>query len=218
MIVKICGLRQPDHALAALEAGADWLGLVFAPSRRRVTPGEAKAIVAAVRAHPAGGQARLVGLFVNERAPAIGELVGSCGLDYVQLSGNEPVELAQELPCPLVKSIRMTGDAIEAAWLGLAAAHGGAAANWRVLPLVDAQVRGAYGGTGHQADWGAAAELARRQPLILAGGLHAENVAAAVAQVQPWGVDVSSGVETGGVKDPARIAAFVRAARQCKAC
>jgi phosphoribosylanthranilate isomerase len=214
MIVKICGLRQAEHALAALEAGADWLGLVFAPSRRRVTPAEAGAIAAAVRAHPRGRRVRLIGLFVNEAADTIDHVAAECDLDCVQLSGDEPPAIASRLKLPLLKSLRLIGDETEAAWLALADQQFQSATAFRILPLVDAYVAGSYGGSGQVADWTAAAQLARRQPLLLAGGLHAENVAAAVLQVQPCGVDVSSGVETDGVKDPARIADFVAAVRR----
>ncbi len=214
MIVKICGLRQAEHALAALEAGADWLGLVFAPSRRRVTPAEAATIARAMRAHPRGRTARLVGLFVNETPAAIKHIAAECDLDYLQLSGDEPPAIAAHLHLPVLKSLRLTGDETEAAWLALADRQLRPDVAFRVLPLVDAHVAGSYGGSGQQADWSVAADLARRQPLLLAGGLHAANVAAAIAQVQPCGVDVSSGVETGGVKDSGRIADFVAAARQ----
>lgn len=214
MIVKICGLRQAEHALAALEAGAGWMGLVFAPSRRRVTPAEASAIARAVRAHPRGRQVRLVGLFVNEAPAIIEQIAAECDLDYLQLSGDEPPAIVAQLRRPVLKSLRLTGDAMEAAWLDRADRQFQAGAAFQVLPLVDAHVAGSYGGSGHLADWAAAAALARRQPLLLAGGLHADNVATAIAQVQPCGVDVSSGVETGGVKDPARIADFVAAVRR----
>lgn len=216
MIVKICGLRQPDHALAAVDAGADWLGLVFAPSRRRVTAVEAAAIAAAVRSHQRGAVVRLVGLFVNEKLATIQQMVLAGDLDYVQLSGDEAPDMAQQLARPLIKSLRLTGDAFEAAWLAHADMAIANKACFRVLPLIDAHVPGTYGGTGRRANWQAAAALARQRPLLLAGGLDAENVAAAIAQVRPWGVDVSSGVETDGVKDPARIAAFVQAVRHAK--
>jgi phosphoribosylanthranilate isomerase len=205
MLVKICGLRTVEHASAAAAAGAAMLGLVFAPSRRRVTPAEAGAIARAVRAMP-GPRPLLVGLFVNDSAAAINGVAAAVGLDMLQLSGDEPVALLEELGLPVIKAVRMDGSAQEAAWIERAGRGPS------VVLLADAHVPGAYGGTGVRADWGRAAELARRAPLLLAGGLTAENVAAAIAAVAPLGVDVSSGVERDGVKDTAKIEAFLEAA------
>jgi phosphoribosylanthranilate isomerase len=119
-----------------------------------------------------------------------------------------------------MKSLRLNESATDAAWLALAASNAPQAAPLELAPcplLVDAHKPGSYGGTGTLADWTKAAELARQRSLLLAGGLSPDNVAEAVAQVQPWGVDVSSGVETDGVKDTARIEAFIQAARGVRA-
>ncbi|MEI7642799.1 MAG: phosphoribosylanthranilate isomerase [Chloroflexales bacterium] len=201
MIIKICGLRTLEHALVAAEAGADLIGLVFAPSRRQVSLAEARAIAAAVRGLPAP-RPQIVGLFVNTPAFEINAVADSVGLDLVQLSGDESLVDAAGITRQIIKSIRMDGSAREAAWISAGARL-----------LVDAHVPGAYGGTGARADWPQAAGLARCAPLILAGGLDPMNVAEAIAQVRPQGVDVSSGVEEGGVKRAALIRAFVAAAR-----
>jgi phosphoribosylanthranilate isomerase len=215
MLVKICGLRSAEHATAAATAGADMLGLVFAPSRRRVSETEAARIVAALRRLPAP-RPLVVGLFVNEPPAAINALAARVGLDAIQLSGDEPADVADQLELPLIKAIRMDGSAAEAAWIALVAERSQSPrlpAAQTPLLLVDAHVPGAYGGTGARADWGRAAALAARLPLILAGGLAAASVAAAIGAVRPAGVDVSSGVETDGVKDVAKIEAFLAAAR-----
>lgn len=214
MLVKICGLQTIAHALAAATAGADLIGLVFVPSSRRaISSAAASTIAAALRASP-GLRPQIVGLFVNEPAATVNRLIAEVGLDLVQLSGDETPAQAAGIDRPLLKSIRLDGSAAEAEWIALADRQAGAdRAQPAPLLLVDAAVPGAYGGTGARADWGRAAALARRAPLLLAGGLTPENVAAAITQVRPWGVDVSSGVETGGVKDVARIAAFLAAAR-----
>lgn len=204
MLVKICGLRSVEHALAAAAAGADMVGLVFAPSRRRVSTEQGAAIAAALRGL-AGPRPRVVGLFVNEPPAVVLATAAAVGLDAAQLSGDEPPEDADALDMPLIKAVRMDGSAREAAWVGRAGEG--------LALLVDAHVPGAYGGTGERADWGRAAELARRAPVLLAGGLTPENVAAAIAAVRPLGVDVSSGVETDGAKDSAKIGAFLEAAR-----
>lgn len=234
MLVKICGLRTAEHALAATAAGADLLGLVFAPSRRQIAPEQAAAITAAVRAAP-GPPPLLVGLFVNAEPARVNAVAAQVGLDLVQLSGDEPVEHADLIAHPIMKAIRMDGSPTEAAWLSRfdqrpktrdegrprLAQPGGSAQALVIGPsslvfLVDAHVPGSYGGTGEVADWARAADLAARAPVMLAGGLTATNVAAAIARVRPLGVDVSSGVETAGVKDPLKIEAFIGAARAAR--
>jgi phosphoribosylanthranilate isomerase len=215
MIVKICGLRSLGHALVAADAGADLIGLVFAPSRRRISPAEGAAIVNGLHARP-GPQPLVVGLFVNTAPETINAVAAQVGLDLVQLSGTEPAADATAIMVPVIKALRMDGSADEAAWRTLAervASEQAQAANSGPRLMVDAHVPGAYGGTGVTADWARAAELAAHLPLLLAGGLTPLNVAAAIAQVRPWGVDVSSGVELDGAKDPRQIEAFIAAAR-----
>ena len=201
MIVKICGLRTVEHALVAAAAGADLLGLVFAPSRRQVTLSEAATIASAVQRLPTP-RPRLVGLFVHEQPERIDAIAQQIGLDLVQLSGDEPVSDAAVITVPIIKAIRMDGSQHETDWL-----------QQPVTFLVDAHVPGSYGGTGVRADWARAALLAQQRPLLLAGGLNAENVAAAIVAVRPLGVDVSSGVERDGRKDTLLIEAFIAAAR-----
>lgn len=213
-LIKICGLRTVDLALAAATAGADLIGLVFAPSRRRVTVAEAQAIAAAVRALPPPRPV-IVGLFVNEPADVIAQIALATGLEAIQLSGDEPPDFPIPHGLPLIKAIRMTGDASEQAWLARIAAAGPLAKPRlpALSALVDAHVAGAFGGTGMVADWAKAAQLARQVPTLLAGGLTPANVAQAIAIVDPLGVDVSSGVERDGQKDAGLIADFIRAAR-----
>ncbi len=227
-IIKICGLSTSEHALAAATAGADWLGLVFAPSRRQVTVDQAAAIVAALRQDAIGQRVRVVGLFVHTQPAQINMIADYCGLDYVQLSGDETPAEAFEIARPVLKVFRPETDPMAVAWRALFRGQTQTNIrsatvlpvpcfpdiNQRFLALVDAHVPGVYGGTGVQADWVQAAELARDCTLMLAGGLTPENVAEAIRQVRPWGVDVSSGVETNGVKDVTRIAAFIRAVRR----
>ncbi len=228
--IKICGLSTVEHALAAAAAGADFIGLVFAPSRRQVTPDQAATIAAALRQHPAGTHVGIVGLFVNEQPDYINTVADDSGLDYVQLSGDETPQQAAGIRRPVLRALRLTGDASEAAWLHALPAPcaressamgmeyaidtGRGTLNLAPCPwVIDAHVAGSYGGSGVLANWEHAAELARQYPVMLAGGLSPANVAAAVQQVRPWGVDVSSGVETDRVKDTALIEQFIQAAR-----
>ncbi len=205
--VKICGIRRPDDAVVAAEAGADLIGLVFAPSRRQIDVAAARDIVTALRASAQGQHVTVVGVFVNEAPFRIMEIAAEAGLDWVQLSGHEPLATATALDLPALKTLRFDGDASEGEWLAQPAACDG-------LPVhVDAHVAGSFGGAGVVADWQAAARLAEERPVLLAGGLTPANVAAAIAAVRPWGVDVSSGVETDGIKDPEKIRAFIQAAK-----
>jgi len=203
-VVKICGISSPEHMLVAAATGADYLGLVFAPSKRQVTVAQAQYLIKTLR--DAGYTIPVVGLFVNASAAAIQAVVRTCALDVIQLHGNEPYALMAELPTvPVWRAVRLAGGADEDEWL----AH----ADARVTLLVDAAVHGAFGGTGASADWQAAAILAQQRRVMLAGGLHPGNVTTAIAQVRPWGVDVSSGVERAGFKDNGLIAAFIHTAK-----
>jgi phosphoribosylanthranilate isomerase len=219
--VKICGLSHVDHALAAATAGADMIGLVFANSPRRVSSDLAATITAALRQHPVGARVDVVGLFVNEHPTHINAIIEHCNLDCVQLSGDETLAQAAGIRRPIIKSLRLSRKATddEAEWLTFVQTD--RTSNQHIelaaCPLIiDAHVPGSYGGTGTLADWKRAATLAQRQPLMLAGGLTPDNVAAAIAKVHPWGVDVSSGVERDGYKDSSLIEAFIRNARMAQ--
>ena len=216
LAVKICGLRSAGLAIGAARAGAGLLGFNFAPvSKRRVAVEVAREAIAACRAElatdaPAGGEARavplMVGVFVNQAPAEIAAVARTCGLEAVQLSGDEDAALCREVTLltglPAIKAVRLRGPADAGPAADYVEAGGAAAL------LVDAPVAGSWGGSGRGWDWTLAAPLARRYPLLLAGGLNAANVGAAVRAVRPWGVDVASGVETDGQTDPLKVAAF----------
>lgn len=209
MIVKICGITSLVDAQSAAAEGADMLGFNFyAPSPRSIPPEAARQIIRQLRRTRT--EARMVGVFVNHTAQEIQDLCDYCGLDLAQLSGDEPPEMLQSISTPGYKAVR-PADLPQARQLaGLYARRGGAPAL-----LLDARVPGLYGGTGHTADWVLAAGLANELPLLLAGGLTPENLPEALARVNPWGVDVASGVESQpGVKDRERMAVFIRLARE----
>jgi phosphoribosylanthranilate isomerase len=209
--VKICGLTTLDDALAAVDAGADMLGFNFyPPSPRYLAPSECARIVAALRSR--GAAAEMVGVFVNASPGEIAAILDDCGLDLAQLSGDEPAETLAALGERAFKGIRPVTTA--AARVDLA--NFGCDRRRRAPALLlDAARSGQYGGTGQLADWDLAAGLARAYPILLAGGLDPRNVAAAVAQVHPWGVDVASGVESApGRKDRTKMTEFVAAARR----
>lgn len=201
-----------DARLSA-EAGADAIGLNFyAASRRCVAPAEAEAIVQSLPP-----QVVKVGLFVNQDVKTIRQAAARYQLDLLQLHGDEPPELLVELAgMPTMRAFRLAHDR-----LGELLAYLERCRQLDALPeyvLLDAAVPGQYGGTGKLADWTLAQAYCAHQPgprLVLAGGLTAENVAAAVNEVHPHAVDTSSGVEAApGIKDADRLKSFVAAARQ----
>jgi phosphoribosylanthranilate isomerase len=207
--IKICGLKEPEHALAAARAGADMLGLVFADSKRRVSPDKARLIAEAVRRlkdPPA-----LVGVFVNEMPSEVNRLAEYCHLDYVQLSGDEDWDYCRRLEYPIIKVIHVSCDSSAESVLdyieeGLKSCPG--------LTFMLDTASGAPGGSGVAFDRELARRVAARYPVIIAGGLEAASVGELVRRVCPMGVDVSSGVETNGVKDENKIRDFISAARK----
>lgn len=209
MKVKICGLTSLADALAAVDAGADMLGFNFyPPSPRSLDPAAARRIIQALRDRSVG--VLMVGVFVNEAPERVLQVISDCGLDAAQLSGDEPLEDLTLIGSRAFKAIR---PADEQSALELVEKYA------RTGPppafLLDARVTGLYGGTGQTADWALANRLSRHYPLLLAGGLTPENLPLALQQVQPWGVDVASGVESSpGKKDAGRLAAFIQAAQQ----
>lgn len=202
--VKICGITNAADAAAAVEAGADALGFVFyAKSPRCVEAPLVKRIVAGLPPFVLP-----VGVFVNEEAKRVRDLMDECGLALAQLHGDETAAYCESLGRPLLKAFRLRGPA---SLLALAEFKGRVGVRGFVL---DAFSAAAYGGTGEVTDWALAAEVARHAPVLLAGGLTANNVAEAVRTVKPYGVDVSSGVEAGpGKKDRTKIEAFIHAAK-----
>jgi len=209
--VKICGIRDENHALAAVEAGADFIGLVFAPSKRQVTPTKACEIASAVK--KSSDATKVVGVFVNAPASQVNEIADFCALDWVQLSGDESWEYCREVVEPVIKAIRIGQQSPEELYAELSAG-GKLLPTQRFITLLDSQVEGKYGGTGESFNWNLAQQAAKRFPVIIAGGLDPKNVARLIETVRPWGVDVSSGVETGGDKDIDKIRTFIKEVRK----
>ena len=197
--VKICGITRPEDARAAAAAGATVIGMVFWPGSPRVVDSEtARRIVSAL---PAGVPA--IGVFVNQPVEEINAAIDAAGLFGVQLHGDEPVDMIARIRRPVVRALSLDDVAmIDALPL-------------EVTVLLDAADPVKRGGTGQTIDWAAAREVARRRPIVLAGGLTPENVEHAIEAVRPYAVDVSSGVEASpGIKDRARMAAFIDAVRR----
>ena len=199
--MKICGITRREDEEAAVRAGADALGFVFWPgSPRYIDPFRARAIRSVLPPFVTA-----VGVFVDQPAEHVNGVAGLVQLGAVQLHGEESIGYAQKMHRPVVKAVALHDDA-------------GSAADdveiWpeRVLVLLDVHDPVRRGGTGRTIDWSAAAAVARRRRVVLAGGLTAENVGEAIARVRPFGIDVSSGVELSpGIKDHGRLKALFEA-------
>ena len=202
--VKICGVKTVADAEAAVRLGASSIGLNFVPSSiRRIDAPTARAISEAV--HALGTKAIVVGVVADLSLNEMRALLEDAALDCLQLHGSESNDLLRPLLPHAYRAVRIANAddvAVARATLG-------------DYLLVDAKVPGALGGTGHTFDWSLVKDLAEERRLTLAGGLTPDNVEAAIAAVHPYCVDVASGVESApGVKDPAAMAAFIRAAQR----
>jgi len=199
--IKICGITNADDAAAAVEVGADALGVIFAPSPRQVTVAQAAAALASVPPPVAR-----VGVFVNACADEIAAAVSACALTAVQFSGSESPEDCDAAPVPVIKMVPIGID------FGLAGAepfryHAAAL-------LLDTYAADKAGGTSQVFDWRSLGAVPGWAPFFVAGGLTPDNVGACIAALRPYAVDVSSGVESGpGVKDHAKLSALCAAVR-----
>ncbi len=207
MIVKVCGVRTPEVAEAAIDAGADWLGLVLAPaSPRHVNDAAARVVMDIAR-----GRADLVGVMVDATAEECEEAAARYRLAAVQVHGRAERSLPERAAVPVIRAVNVTPGA------------GPYTQDWwpdclLLLDAAPASVDALPGGTGARVDETVAASVSRHRRIILAGGLSPANVARAIAVVRPYGVDASSGLESApGVKDPGRVRAFVAAARAAAA-
>ena len=203
--IKFCSLREVNHAGWAIGAGADLFGLIFAAGRRRVTVERAREIVDAATQVIGGPKA--VGVFVDQDIIEINTIAQSLGLAYVQLHGDETPADVSRVDRPAIKAIRPSpGETLDQIAARIDAFE--RASRPPIAFLIDGFHPRHPGGHGVLADWRVARHLAERFPVILAGGLTPENLEEAILTVQPYGVDVSSGVETNGAKDRVRMSAF----------
>ncbi len=202
--IKICGITNPDDALAAVTAGADALGFVFHKASPRCVIAEVvRRIIASLPPFVLP-----VGVFVNEDMKVVRDVMDSCGLALAQLHGDESATYCQQLGRPVLKAIRLRD---MGSFLSLAEYKGRGGVRGFVIDTYSESV---YGGTGQTTDWSLAAEAAKTAAILLAGGLTPDNVGEAIVKVRPYGVDVSSGVEASpGKKDHAKVKAFIQAAK-----
>lgn len=202
--VKICGITSRDDAVAAVEAGADALGFIFVEGTRRwIEPDAAAAIIREI-----GPFVTTVGVFVDRTVEETEGIAARSGISLAQLHGSEGPEACDRLRIPFVKAIRIKGEHDLAAL----ARYKGARAF-----LLDTFVADSLGGTGRTFPWEIAARAAKEARVILSGGLTPDNVAKAIAQVRPYGVDVSSGVESSpGRKDHRKVREFIEQAKRAR--
>lgn len=206
--IKICGVTLPDDAARAAAAGVDFLGLNFWPKSKRYLDPERAPLIAAVAR--GSGTAKLVGVFVDPEIDEILAITSRVELDVIQLHGDEDPETCRRVSAAVYRPV----------WKAVAVASSRDIDRLEVWPtdavLLDAPTPG-RGGSGQKLDWRLAREARERHPsrqIVLAGGLDPDNVAEAIRIVEPWAVDVASGVEAGpGIKDPGKLAAFVAAVR-----
>ena len=214
-LFKIDGLRELEHALVAADSGADFIGFVFVPGvRREVSPEHARKVIEEFRRLRNADAPKVVGLFANQPIEQVNSIARRCGLDLAQLCGDEPPDYWDPVEVPMIKMVKVrdAGDKTETI-------HSTRRAVAEILSkghtaLLDSYREGSLGGTGQTFDWSIAAAIADDHNFMLAGGLTPDNVALAIETARPWGVDVSSGVETDGVKDPVKIVAFADQVRR----
>ena len=206
---KICGIRTVEHASAAADAGADLLGFNFVEGvRRQLQPDEGADIIDRYRVEQAHSSPKIVGLFANQDIEEVNRIIRLCKLDYAQLCGDEPPEYWDSVEAGVIRQVKVSAEGSRAEIIRRVMAEVDAVVSRGHRILLDKHVEGSLGGTGRVFDWEIAREVAKSHDILLAGGLSPDNVAAAISMTRPWGVDVSSGVETDGVKDVAKIRAF----------
>ena len=205
--IKICGLSGVEDAIA----GADFIGLVFAPGRRQVSPDKARRLAEAFRR--LSPVPEVVGVFVNSPVDEVNCTAAYCLLDRVQLSGNEDGDYCRRIERPIIKVVHVAATTEAGHILEELEAIRRLELENETIYMLDTKTGGAFGGSGRVFDWRLAAVAAARFPVVIAGGLSPSNVSQLIEQVRPWAVDVSSGVETNGHKDAAKIREFIEAVR-----
>jgi phosphoribosylanthranilate isomerase len=212
--IKICGIQTVKHGLCAIEAGADYIGFVFAKSKRQVTESQAKSIIKGLRTH--NKHAKMVGVFVDESLKEMERIARFCDLDILQLHGSELASDYEGAYFPIIKSVSIKNkglskegpskDELSQTILSHSASD---------YLLFDTWHKDMAGGSGQTFEWSTLNKEDKRQAFFLAGGLTIENVNEAIRVAKPYAIDVSSGVETEGVKDVDKIKAFIKVVKEC---
>ena len=213
--IKICGIRTAATAIHASENGADFIGMIFVPNRRRtISLDDAKKVIQELR--PKSDKRSLtVGLFADQPIRDIIEISQRVGLDMVQLCGYEPFEYCNQVQIPIIKSIHVPKDVVDTEFVKRLSIKVEKYTSHGHIVSLDTLVPGLEGGTGMSFNWDIASNLSKDgYEFMLSGGLSPDNLETAIKKVQPWGVDVSSGVETEGQKDEIKISSFIKICSQ----
>ena len=207
--LKICGLKDYDSANVAVESGADFLGFVFVPGARRcLEMKHAKKVIEKLKKTHGDKLPNLVGLFANQTIERVNKIVHNLNLDLVQLCGDETHEYVKAIDVPTIKQVKVVEYEQFDNSISKLRERVELALSYGSMVVLDKYEVNSYGGTGKTFNWDIAAELSGTYNLILAGGLNCDNVVEAISKVAPWGVDVSSGIETDGIKDEGKIRKF----------
>ena len=208
--VKICGIREPKHAIFASKLKVDYLGFVFVENvRRQLTQDVGSDLIQKYRESIISSYSSLVGLFANQSLKFVNDTVNKCKLDMVQLCGSEPPEYWDLIDVPVIKQIKVKKEKnTENSRLKIVEQIC-QIKDRNCIPILDHQEEGHLGGTGNSFDWSIIEGLSLKYDFILAGGLKSNNVNLAIEKINPWGLDVSSGVEVNGIKDENKILEFV---------
>ena len=212
--IKICGLQTAREAIAARDMGADFLGFIFvAGAKRCLDSAYAKSEITKLKTSPSSNHYyKTVGLFADQPIETVNRIAAECNLDVVQLCGGESLTYCNTVSKAVIKSVHIKESGTQEDQRQLVAKLKQLENNGYLVTL-DSFWKGKYGGTGTTFDWNVAQNLAINHQFLLAGGLTPENVTLAINKIKPWGVDVSSGIETNGRKDVKKISEFIRAVR-----
>jgi len=210
--IKICGLSDIKSARETANAGADFIGLMFAASKRKVSLEKAREISEMI--HKMDNPPALVGVFVNSTSEEVNLIADSCRLDWIQLSGDEDWQYCKSINNPIIKAIHIRESNTSEEIISEIESGYKVCSKNRLIYHLDTHHEVLYGGTGRIFNWQVAKKVTSRFPVMIAGGLTPGNVGQMIGEVHPWGVDVSSGVESEGLKDISKINSFISAVRE----
>lgn len=212
--IKICGLGDIRNALVATDAGVHCIGFIFVPRTRRCLDVEkAKHIIEKYRALRTNQSTQIVGVFADQPIDQVTHIIKYCQLDMVQLCGNEQHEYLRKMPSPVIKQIKIDESRDTSKVIMETLTTVSRINELGHIPLLDKYKSGYMGGTGDKFDWTIATEISSREPIWLSGGITPKNVDEAISTVSPSGIDLSSGVETNGIKDPSKIKSLVESVK-----
>jgi phosphoribosylanthranilate isomerase len=207
--LKICGLKEIENTLTAIDSNVDYLGFIFVPnSKRQITSQKAKNIIQNIKLQRPNLNQKFVAVFANQTTEEISKIISDCNFDISQLCGNEDESFWAKVPTPIIKQIKIDDSIPLNKFLNKVESEIEKINQNGHIALLDKKIKGIQGGGGQKFNWEIAKILTKNHEFILAGGLTPENIKSAITSVKPWGVDVSSGVETNNAKDNNKISNF----------